>query len=95
MLYFRRVLSPDLGAVTHVDGSARCQTVTPQDNAPLHELLSAFAAEAGIGVLCNTSLNFKGLGFINRMTDLAKYCESRGVDHMVVGDAWFERSGSP
>jgi hydroxymethyl cephem carbamoyltransferase len=95
MLYFRRVHSPDLGAVTHVDGSARCQTVTPHDNGPLHELLSAFAAEAGIGVLCNTSLNFKGLGFINRMTDLDKYCESRGVEHMVVGDLWFERKRSP
>ena len=40
-------------------------------------------------------LNFKGLGFINRMTDLDKYCESRGVEHMVVGDLWFERKRSP
>ena len=95
MLYFRKVLSPDLGAVTHVDGSARCQTVTPQQNSRLHELLSAFAAEAGIGVLCNTSLNFKGYGFINRMSDLAKYCEDRGVEHMVVGERWFERRRAP
>jgi hydroxymethyl cephem carbamoyltransferase len=95
MLYFRRVLSDDLGAVTHVDGSARCQTVTARQNAPLHALLTAFAAEAGIGVLCNTSLNFKGFGFINRMSDLAKYCEDRGVEHMVVGDVWFERKRAP
>jgi hydroxymethyl cephem carbamoyltransferase len=91
MLYFRMVRSPDLQAVTHVDGSARCQTVSKSDNEPLHELLSAFAARTGLGVLCNTSLNFKGLGFINRMSDLAKYCEDRGVDDMVVGDRWFER----
>ena len=72
-----------------------CQTVTRDDNGPLHELLSAFAAEAGVGVLCNTSLNFKGFGFINRMSDLDQYCESRGVDHLVVGDVWFERKRSP
>ena len=93
MLYFRMVASPRLQAVTHVDGSARCQTVSREDNEPLHELLSEFAARSGLGVLCNTSLNFKGLGFINRMSDLAKYCEDHGVDDMVVGDRWFQRRG--
>jgi hydroxymethyl cephem carbamoyltransferase len=99
MLYFRRVSSRDLGAVTHVDGSARVQTVSQQTNARLHDLLSAFAARTGAGVLCNTSLNFKGFGFINRMSNLVQYCEvygrsvkwAQGISDMVVGDAWFER----
>jgi len=99
MLYFRRVVSRDLGAVTHVDGSARVQTVSRSGNARLHELLSAFAARTGVGVLCNTSLNFKGFGFINRMSNLVQYCETRGrklgwapgISDMVVGDAWFQR----
>jgi hydroxymethyl cephem carbamoyltransferase len=91
MLYFRRVTSPDLGAVTHVDGSARVQTVTPDDNEPLHDLLSAFAERSGVGVLCNTSLNFKGLGFINTMSDLTEYCEQTAIDDFVVGDSWFRR----
>jgi hydroxymethyl cephem carbamoyltransferase len=65
--------------------------VSRSDNEGLHELLSEFAARSGVGVLCNTSLNFKGYGFINRMSDLAKYCEDHGVDDMVVGDRWFER----
>jgi hydroxymethyl cephem carbamoyltransferase len=34
-------------------------------------------------------LNFKGHGFINRMSDLIVYCEERGVDEMVVGDVWY------
>ncbi|MFI1648625.1 carbamoyltransferase C-terminal domain-containing protein [Streptomyces avidinii] len=90
MLYFRRVQpSASLHAVTHVDGSARVQTVTAGSNDRLHTLLSAFAIEHGVGVLCNTSLNFNGHGFINRMSDLVKYCETRGVRHMVVGDQWF------
>ena len=43
------------------------------------------------GVLCNTSLNFKGFGFINRMSDLSRYCETRGIDDFVVGTSWFQR----
>lgn len=92
MLYFRRVRSQSLGAVTHVDGSARCQTVSRENNELLHDLLSAFAERRGAGILCNTSLNFKGFGFINRMSDLVKYCEARGVRQMVVGDSWFSRT---
>jgi hydroxymethyl cephem carbamoyltransferase len=91
MLYFRRVKSPDLGAVTHVDGSARVQTVTNESNKRLHDLLSVFADRHGLGVLCNTSLNYKRMGFINRMADLVDYCEKQGVSDMVVGDAWFQR----
>jgi hydroxymethyl cephem carbamoyltransferase len=91
MLYFRQVVSDRLAAVTHVDRSARAQTVTRDSNEPLYNLLSAFAEVHGIGVLCNTSLNFKGRGFINRMSDLAKYCEARGIREMVVGDVWFRR----
>jgi hydroxymethyl cephem carbamoyltransferase len=94
MLYFRTVRSDQrLEAVTHVDGSARCQTVSSQTNRPLHDLLSAFAERHGIGVLCNTSLNFKGFGFINRMSDLLAYCERQGIGDFVVGDAWFTRTG--
>jgi hydroxymethyl cephem carbamoyltransferase len=93
MLYFRMVRDPRLQAIRHVDDSARCQTVSRTDNERLHELLSAFSARSGLGVLCNTSLNFKGLGFINRMSDLTKYCEDHGVDDFVVGDRWFQRRG--
>jgi hydroxymethyl cephem carbamoyltransferase len=95
MLHFRMATTPDLKAVTHVDGSARVQTVTKDSNKPQHDLLSAFAERHGVGVLCNTSLNYKGMGFINRMSDLAQYCELRGVSDMVVGDAWFQRVETP
>lgn len=91
MLYFRKVRSDAVRAVTHVDGSARVQTVSQDTNAPLHTLLTAFADRYGVGVLCNTSLNFNGCGFINRMSDLVRYCEARGVDGMVVGDQWWHR----
>jgi hydroxymethyl cephem carbamoyltransferase len=94
MLYFNRVRSKNLGAVTHVDGSARVQTVSARTNEPLYRLLTAFADRRGHGVLCNTSLNFKGFGFINRMSDLVRYCHQRGVGDMVVGDAWYRSRAS-
>jgi hydroxymethyl cephem carbamoyltransferase len=92
MLYFRKVRDPRLRAVTHVDGSARAQTVSATSNPPLHRLLTAVQDHTGVGVLCNTSLNFPGLGFINKMSDLVRYCDSRGVDDMIIGTKWFERS---
>ncbi|HUZ54905.1 MAG TPA: carbamoyltransferase C-terminal domain-containing protein [Streptosporangiaceae bacterium] len=90
MLYFRRVRSSRLGAVTHVDGSARAQSVTTASNPRLYSLLEAFAAETGLGVLCNTSLNLSRRGFINRMSDLGRYCHDRGIGDMVVGDQWYQ-----
>ena len=91
MLYFRTVKPGVIPAVTHVDGSARAQTVTRQGNAALYDLLTAVGRRTGVGVLCNTSLNFKGRGFINRMADLVRYCEERGVGDFVVGEEWFTR----
>lgn len=91
MLYFRELRTDAVPAVTHTDGSARAQTVRRDGNEPLHELLTAFAGQHGVGVLCNTSLNFKSNGFINRMSDLIAFCESARLDDMVVGDTWFQR----
>lgn len=91
MLYFRGVRDRRLAAVTHIDGSARVQTVSHTTNPPQHSLLTAFAQQTGVGVLCNTSLNFNGCGFINRMSHLIDYCESRHVDSIVVGDRWYSR----
>jgi hydroxymethyl cephem carbamoyltransferase len=94
MLYFRYVRMNQLGAITHVDGTARAQTVTKETNKPLHDLLTVFGERHGVGVLCNTSLNFKGLGFINCMSDLVRYCQNRGVPEIVVGDVWFSDMGA-
>lgn len=93
MLYTYRVTTPALAAVTHVDGSARLQTVTARSNRPLHELLLAFKARTGYGVLCNTSLNFNGKGAINRLSDLDRYTRENGLDGFVVdGTAYLSRS---
>ncbi|WP_082758429.1 MULTISPECIES: carbamoyltransferase C-terminal domain-containing protein [Burkholderia] len=92
MLYFARVKHNDLQAVTHVDGSARPQTVNPSQNPRIHALLEAFERESGTGVLCNTSLNFNGAGFINRTSDLARYAVETGLDGFVVNDKLYVKN---
>ena len=84
MLYTHRVRTDVLAAVTHVNGTAR-----------IHELLSAFKARTGYGVLCNTSLNFKGRGFINKIDDLSTYVLEHKLDGFVVEEkAYFLKSST-
>lgn len=84
MLYTYRVNSDALAAVTHVNGTARIQTVSPDTNSSLYKLLLAFKARTGYGVLCNTSLNFSGRGFINKLGDLSTYAQEHKLDGFVV-----------
>jgi len=84
MLYAHPVKTDALAAVTHVNGTARIQTVSSVTNRHLHELLIAFKARTGYGVLCNTSLNFNGRGFINNIADLSAYAVKHSLDGFVI-----------
>jgi predicted NodU family carbamoyl transferase len=95
MLFTYRATTPELAAVTHVNGSARIQTVTPATNNRLYQLLIAFKARTGYGVLCNTSLNFKGKGFINNITDLDVYTREHGLDGFCVDGRTYVLKASP
>lgn len=86
MLFTYRATTGALAAVTHVNRTARIQTVTAQTNRCLYDLLVAFKARTGYGVLCNTSLNFSGKGCINNITDLDVYAAEHGLDGFVVED---------
>lgn len=86
MLFTHYAKTRALSAVTHVNGSSRIQTVSSADNQKLHELLLEFKALTGYGVLCNTSLNYNGKGFINNMTDLSGYATEHNLDGFVVED---------
>ncbi|MER9470872.1 proline dehydrogenase [Mesorhizobium sp. M0482] len=95
MLLFQKVLDSRLKAVTHVDGTARAQTVSREQNPHLFQLLTSFKAKSGVGVLCNTSLNFNGTGFINRASDLLIYARAAGLDGFVINDAFYLLKESP
>lgn len=90
MLYFQQVRDPTaIPATTHVDGSARVQTVSAQIKPNLHSLLGGVAEQTGVGVLCNTSLNYPGLGFINSTLDLLDFCTAREIHRCYInGIAW-------
>lgn len=84
MLFTHRVTTNALAAVTHVNGTARIQTVSSVTNRNLYDLLIAFKARTGYGVLCNTSLNFNGRGLINKIGDLSEYALKHNLDGFVV-----------
>lgn len=84
MLFTHRARTDALAAVTHVNGTARIQTVSSFSNKSLYDLLIAFKRRTGYGVLCNTSLNFNGRGFINNISDLSEYVEQHNLDGFVV-----------
>jgi carbamoyltransferase len=65
-------------AVVHVDGSARLQTVGP-DNELMYRLLSVYDQSTGIPVLCNTSANFKGSGFFPDAASAMRWGRTRYV----------------
>jgi predicted NodU family carbamoyl transferase len=93
MLYTYRATTDALAAVTHVNGTSRIQTVSPESNQCLFKLLAAFKARTGYGVLCNTSLNFNGRGFINKIGDLSAYTMSHKLDGFAVeGRAYILKS---
>jgi predicted NodU family carbamoyl transferase len=94
MLYTYRASTNDLAAVTHVNRTARIQTVSALTNRALFDLLTAFKALTGYGVLCNTSLNFKSKGFINTTSDLSDYTLQHQLDGFVVDGQIYMRKTS-
>lgn len=95
MLYTYKARTDALAAVTHVNKTARIQTVSAATNLSLYELLAAFKARTGYGVLCNTSLNFKGRGFINKIDDLSRYVIQHNLDGFVInGKGYILKSSS-
>jgi carbamoyltransferase len=75
-----------LGAVTHVDGTARVQSVRKEDNPFLHELLENVGELTGVPVLLNTSLNLPGKPIVETPGDALAMFVERPIDLLVVGD---------
>ena len=72
-------------AVTHVDGSARVQTVDEVRNPLYHRLLSAFERRTGCPVLINTSFNVRGEPIVESPADAYRGFLATGVDVLALG----------
>jgi carbamoyltransferase len=81
----------DLNAVTHVDGTARVQTVTETSAPDLFAILERLDDLTGVPVVLNTSLNGNGEPIVGSETDAVTFFMSHPVDAMVVGDVVLQR----
>ncbi|NML38645.1 carbamoyltransferase [Chitinophaga sp. G-6-1-13] len=92
MLETCQVVSPlDLPAITHVDGSARVQTVHRETNERFYELLRAFDRLTGCPILLNTSFNIKGEPIVCTPEDAVRCFITTDIDCLILGDFILDR----
>ena len=84
-----------LPAVTHVDGSARVQTVNQTTHPRLHRLLSEFEWRTGCPVLINTSFNVRGEPVVCTPDDAYRCFINTQMDYLVLGNYLLKRTGQP
>jgi carbamoyltransferase len=75
-----------LPAITHVDGSARVQTVSAQDNAEFHSLLRAVGKRNGREMVLNTSFNVKGQAIVNTPAEALETLLNCGIEALFLNN---------
>jgi carbamoyltransferase len=85
----------DIPAVTHIDYSARVQTVTKEVNPDYHALLSEFDKLTGCPVLVNTSFNVRGEPIVMTPLDAYRCFMRTHIDYLVVGQYLFAKGDQP
>jgi carbamoyltransferase len=85
----------DIPAVTHVDYSARVQTVDRRRNPFLHDVLTRFRDRTGCSVIVNTSFNVRGEPIVNTVEDAYRCFMATEIDCLVVGNRFLERHRQP
>ncbi|HET7259337.1 MAG TPA: carbamoyltransferase [Candidatus Acidoferrum sp.] len=78
-------------AVTHVDGSARPQTVEKEINPLYWQLIDEFGKRTGVPVIMNTSFNLRGEAIVHTPTDALRTFFSSGMDALVIGSFLVEK----
>ena len=82
-------------AVTHVDHSARVQTVHADTSPAFHALLRAFEALTGCPVLVNTSFNVRGEPIVCTPADAYRCFMRTDIDHLVIGPFLLDKRAQP
>jgi carbamoyltransferase len=85
----------DIPAVTHVDYSARIQSVHPETNPRFHALLEAFEALTGCAVVINTSFNVRGEPIVCTPGDAYRCFLRTEMDHLVLGPFLLAKDEQP
>jgi carbamoyltransferase len=82
-------------AVTHIDHSARVQTVHAETNPRFHGLLSKFNALTGCPVLVNTSFNVRGEPVVGSPEDAFRCFMGTHLDRLAIGNCYLEKAAQP
>ena len=85
----------DVPAVTHVDDSARVQTVHPDTNPRYHALLEAFKAKTGCPVVVNTSFNVRGEPIVCTPADAFRCFMGTDLDCLAIGNCFLRKEVQP
>jgi len=85
----------DIPAITHVDYSARVQTVTRETNPRYYDLIKAFKDLTGYGVIINTSFNVRGEPIVCTPEDAYRCFMRTEMDYLVLGDCLLAKSDQP
>jgi len=80
-----------LVSITHVDGTARVQTVTKEQNEWLYNLLTEFEKKTGCGVLLNTSFNINGKPILSRYSEALTVYQNTQMDGLILQDYYFTK----
>lgn len=91
-LYFER---SDLPSITHIDYSARIQTVHKETNPRYYDLIETFKALTGYAVIVNTSFNVRGEPIVNTPNDAYRCFMRTEMDYLVVGNYIFDKKQQP
>ncbi|MFN8293952.1 MAG: carbamoyltransferase [Chitinophagales bacterium] len=91
-LYVQR---SDLPAITHIDFSARVQTIHKETNPRYWQLLDTFKQKTGCGVMVNTSFNVRGEPPVCTPEDAYRCFMRTEMDYLVVGDYLFKKTEQP
>lgn len=82
-------------AVTHVDGSARIQTIREDQNPLYYKLLKAFEERTGCAVIINTSFNVRGEPIVESPKDALNCFLNTDMDYLVLGNCILEKTQMP
>ena len=81
----------EIPAVTHVDYSARVQTVHAETNPRFHELIRRFKAQTGCGVLVNTSFNVRGEPIVCTPDDAFRCFMGTEIERLSIGACYLHK----
>ena len=90
----RKEYRDKLSEITHIDGTARVQTITSEQNPWLYEILTKMDKETGIGVLLNTSFNVAGKPILNTVRDAFDIFWRKELDALIIEDYYFRKRES-